>query len=92
MALMCFAMFLAGGFIVLTISYATLVFSTAHSGLIAGLGAGAWSGAVAVVMPLFGRLVDRNRWDAAFLLASVLPLAGYILWFAANRRPLEKTS
>ncbi len=91
MALMCFAMFLAGGFIVLTISYATLVYSTAHSGLIAGLGAGAWSGAVAVAMPMFGRLVDRGRWDAAFLLAAVLPLAGYGLWFLTNRRALERT-
>ena len=74
------AMFLAGGFIILTVSYATHVYSTAHSGLIAGLGAGAWSAAVAVVMPLFGRLIDRGRWDAAFLLAAVVPMAGYLLW------------
>jgi hypothetical protein len=35
---------------------------------------------VAVVMPLFGRLIDRGRWDAAFLLAAVVPMAGYLLW------------
>jgi len=80
------AMFLAGGFIILTISYATHLYSAAHSGLIAGLGAGAWSAAVAVVMPVFGRLIDRGRWDAAFLLAAVLPPAGWLLWLAVNRR------
>jgi ACS family hexuronate transporter-like MFS transporter len=79
------AMFLAGGFIILTVSYATHVYSTAHSGLLAGLGAGAWSAAVAVVMPLFGRLIDRGRWDAAFLLAAMVPLAGYLLWRVLNR-------
>ncbi len=79
------AMFLAGGFIILTVSYATHVYSAAHSGLIAGLGAGAWSAAVAVVMPLFGRLIDRGRWDTAFLLAAVVPAAGYLLWLAVNR-------
>jgi ACS family hexuronate transporter-like MFS transporter len=79
------AMFAAGGFIILTISYATHVYSAAHSGLLAGLGAGAWSAAVAVAMPLFGRLIDHHRWDAAFLLAAVVPALGYLLWLAANR-------
>ncbi len=80
------AMFAAGGFIILTVSYATHVYSAAYSGLIAGLGAGAWSAAVAVVMPLLGRLIDQHRWDTAFLLAAVLPVAGYMFWLAANRR------
>jgi ACS family hexuronate transporter-like MFS transporter len=80
------AMFLAGGFIILTVSYATHVYSGAHSGLLAGLGAGAWSAAVAVVMPVFGRLIDNGRWDAAFLLAATLPAAGCIVWLAINRR------
>jgi MFS transporter, ACS family, hexuronate transporter len=80
------AMFAAGGFIILTVSYATHVYSMANSGLIAGLGAGAWSAAVAVAMPLLGRLIDRHRWDVAFLLAAVLPAVGYLFWLAANRR------
>jgi ACS family hexuronate transporter-like MFS transporter len=86
------AMFLAGGFIILTDSYATHVYSTAHSGLLAGLGAGAWSAAVAVVMPVFGRLIDRGRWDAAFLLAAALPAAGYLAWLAINRDGSPRSS
>ncbi|MDP3001172.1 MAG: MFS transporter, partial [Bryobacterales bacterium] len=58
MALMFFSMFVAAGFIILSMSYATRVYSSSHAGLIAGVGAGAWSALVALVMPVFGRLLD----------------------------------
>jgi len=85
MALMFAAMFVAAGFIVLSLSYATVTFSASHAGWIAGLGAGAWSATVACVMPLFGRLIDKGRWEAAFLLAACCPATGYVLWRLANR-------
>lgn len=85
MILLWLAMFVAGGFIILTVAYATHVYSTAHSGLLAGLGAGAWSAGVAVAMPLFGKLIDAARWDAAFAAAAVAPAAGWLLWLAINR-------
>jgi ACS family hexuronate transporter-like MFS transporter len=82
MAEMFFSMFVAAGFIILAMTYATRVFSPAHAGLIAGAGAGAWSALVALVMPVFGRLLDRGAWDAAFLLAALLPAAGFAGWRA----------
>jgi ACS family hexuronate transporter-like MFS transporter len=85
MCQMFLAMFVAGGFIILTVGYATHVYSTAHSGLIAGLGAGAWSAGVAVAMPLFGKLIDIKRWDVAFLMAAVLPVVGHLYWLGVNR-------
>lgn len=81
-----FAMFVAGGFIILAMAYATQTYSTAHSGLIAGLGAGAWSAAVALVMPMFGRLFDLHRSDAAFVLAAAFPVIGYAAWFVLSAR------
>jgi ACS family hexuronate transporter-like MFS transporter len=86
MCLLFLAMFAAGGFIILSIGYATHVYSAGHSGLIAGLGAGAWSAGVAVAMPLFGRLIDYHRWDVAFLIAAVAPVVGQAYWLAVNRR------
>ncbi len=80
-----FAMFVASGFIILAMAYATQVYSSSHAGLIAGLGAGAWSAGVAVAMPVFGRLFDLRRWDAAFLLAAALPVMGYLVWAWINR-------
>jgi MFS transporter, ACS family, hexuronate transporter len=75
-----FAMFVAAGFVIFAIAYATEVFSVSQAGLIAGAGAGSWSAVVALVMPVFGRLFDQARYDAAFSLAAIFPLLGYIGW------------
>lgn len=80
MFMLFFAMFVGSGFIILSIAFATEVFSPDHSGLIAGAGAGSWSAAVALVMPLFGRAMDLQKYDIAFLLACAFPVAGFLLW------------
>lgn len=83
------AMFVASGFIILSVAHATHVFSPAHSGLIAGVGAGSWSAAVAITMPLFGRLFDQHRYEAAFLIAGLFPVAGYLGWLWISSRRLS---
>jgi ACS family hexuronate transporter-like MFS transporter len=80
-----FAMFVAAGFVILSIAYATDEFTPAHSGWIAGLGAGSWSAVVAVVMPVFGRFFDTRQFDTAFLIAAVFPVAGFLLWEVLRR-------
>lgn len=75
-----FAMFVAAGFVILSISYAGETFTIESSGLIAGLGAGSWSAAVAVFMPYAGRLFDGGRYETAFLVAALVPVAGFVLW------------
>jgi ACS family hexuronate transporter-like MFS transporter len=84
MAMMFFAMAIAAGFIIVAISYATHVYSTASSGLIAGLGAGAWSAGVALASPVYGYLFDIGQVALAFLLASLLPAAGLLLWLGLS--------
>ncbi len=86
MALYVLSMFCAAGFIILSIAYATDVYSSRHAGLISGIGSGAWSATVAVVMPVFGHLFDGEAWAAAFAVAAAIPLGGYLLWLAAVRR------
>lgn len=81
-----FAMFVAAGFVILSIAYANEVFSADSSGLIAGLGAGSWSAAVAVFMPFAGRLFDARMYDTAFLVSAVVPVAGYLLWWLFDSR------
>ncbi len=90
MALMFLSMFAAAGFIILPVAWTARVYSTAYSGLIAGLGAGAWSLMVAVIMPVFGRLFDRARFDAGFALAALFPIAAFATWAAINRK--ERTA
>ncbi len=85
MALMFVAMFAAGGFIILTVGWTTRVYAAGDSGLVAGLGAGAWSLMVAVIMPVFGRLFDKNRFDVGFALAAAFPVLAFVTWWAVNR-------
>lgn len=81
-----FAMFVAAGFVILSIAYANEVFTTDSSGLIAGLGAGSWSAAVAVFMPVAGRLFDAGRYDTAFAVSAFVPVSGYLLWWLFDSR------
>ncbi len=85
LGLMFVAMFVSSGFIVLSVAYANSVYAAEHAGLIAGLGAGAWSAVVAVLMPIFGRLFDGRHYAAAFWIAAAIPVAGYGLWFGLSR-------
>jgi ACS family hexuronate transporter-like MFS transporter len=87
-----FAMFIAASFVIVTVSYATYVYSSDHAGVIAGLGAGSWSAVVALAMPVFGHLFDERRWDTAFLLAALFPVAGFAIWWAINRTGVRSTS
>lgn len=74
------AMFVASGFVVVSIAYATHVYSGEHAGLIAGAGAGSWSAVVALIMPPFGRLFDHHQYGVAFLIATAIPVLGYSAW------------
>ena len=85
LALMFLAMFVAAGFIIGAVAYATSRYSMRHAGWIAGLGAGSWSALVAVLMPGAGRLFDMRAYDAAFGLAALVPVAGYCIWRVLSR-------
>lgn len=85
LVLLFWTMFVAGGNVIVAISYATHTFTTANAGLIAGLGAGSWSAFVALSMPWFGRMMDARSWDMAFAGAALVPLVGYSCWLWINR-------
>jgi ACS family hexuronate transporter-like MFS transporter len=81
LALLFFAMFVASGFVIAALAFATRLYSTAHSAFLAGLAAGGWSAVVAALMPLFGRLFDRQAYSPAFVLAACTPIAGALLFW-----------
>jgi ACS family hexuronate transporter-like MFS transporter len=81
---MCLAMFVAGGQLMASMAYATRIYSPRNYGFLAGLGAGAWSLAVGLAMPVFGGLFDHHRYQAAFLLAAAIPVVGSLAWQALN--------
>jgi ACS family hexuronate transporter-like MFS transporter len=81
------AMFVAAGFVVLSVAYAIHVYASEHAGLIAGIGAGSWSLIVALAMPLFGKLFDLHRYDEAFWIATAIPVAGFAGWRWLGSQP-----
>ncbi len=83
--MMFFAMFIASGFIIGAVAYATRHFSTGHAGFIAGLGAGSLSLMIGLGMPGVGRLFVLHRFDIAFALAALFPIAGCALWAILSR-------
>jgi ACS family hexuronate transporter-like MFS transporter len=91
LALMFLAMFAASGFLVISVVYANSVYTADHAGLIAGVGAGSWSAAVAVMMPILGRLFDVHAYAAAFWIATAIPMCGFVGWLVLSREDTLKT-
>jgi hypothetical protein len=80
-----FAMFMTSGFIIPSINYAVQIVPKGAMSLVAGLGAGSFSLLTAILAPVFGRLFDLGRYDAAFALAAIFPALGYAIFRAAQR-------
>jgi ACS family hexuronate transporter-like MFS transporter len=79
LASMFLMMSVVAGVTILALADATRRFPT-HSGLLGGLGGGAFGAVTALVMPIFGRLFDHGDYDTSFRLVAAFPFVGYALW------------
>jgi hypothetical protein len=68
------------------------VFGSRQAGLIAGLGAGSFSAFTAIVMPVFGRMLDRGLLAETFWLAVAFPVLGTLVWLTASGTSRAGTS
>jgi len=82
LALLFVAMFSSAGFVIISLAEVSRRYSVDHGGYLAGLGAGSWSALMMLAMPIFGRLLDRTDYAAAYLLAALSPLVGGLAWRA----------
>jgi ACS family hexuronate transporter-like MFS transporter len=87
LAVFCWSMFTASGFIVVSLRAAALAYPSDQTALVAGIGAGSWSAVVAILLPLVGRMVDHGQFQALFLMIAALPLLGAAGWAAFALRP-----
>jgi ACS family hexuronate transporter-like MFS transporter len=81
LGLMFWAMFVAGGFVVVALRTGALAYPKEQTGIVAGAAGGAWSAAVSIVLPLLGGMFDTRHYADAFFLVGILPLLGAILWW-----------
>ena len=73
-------MFIAGGFVVLSLSDGMNAQPRQNSGLLAGFSISSWALITALLIPLLGRFFDRGEYPLSFWLVACLPVLGTILW------------
>jgi ACS family hexuronate transporter-like MFS transporter len=74
------AMFVAGGFTMVSLRAGALAYPSGQTSMVAGLAAGSWSALVALLLPVLGRWFDQQRYSEVFALVCLLPVAGTALW------------
>jgi ACS family hexuronate transporter-like MFS transporter len=80
-ALLTFALFASGGLVVVTLRTGALAYSHDRRSMAAGIASSSFSAAVALTLPILGRLFDQQLYSAAFTLVAVLPIVGATIWW-----------
>jgi ACS family hexuronate transporter-like MFS transporter len=85
LAFFSWAMFIAVGFIVMSLHLGARAYPRDQTGMVAGVGSAAWSAVVAILMKIYGPLFDRHLYSAIFISLSVIPILGTALWWWIGR-------
>jgi len=85
LALFFWAMFAAGGFVVLCMRDGTRDYPQ-QAALVAGIASGAWSAVVALTLPVLAGWFDQQRYLETFGSMAVAPAVGVALWWWLGRR------
>jgi MFS transporter, ACS family, hexuronate transporter len=85
LAFFSWAMFIAVGFIVMSLHLGARAYPRDQTGMVAGVGSAAWSAVVAILMKIYGPLFDRHLFSAIFISLSVIPILGTALWWWIGR-------
>ena len=86
LALFFWGMFIAVGFITLSLHVAAHAYPQDQTGMVAGIGSGAWGAVQAAVLPLYGHWFDQNLYGRAWSSMVLIPLFGYGLWLLISRK------
>lgn len=87
LAFFSWAMFVAVGFIVTSLHLSARAYPRDETGMVAGIGSGAWSAVVAILLVIYGRWFDRHWYEATFISLSFVPVLGTSLWWWIGRAP-----
>jgi len=85
LAFFSWGMFIAVGFIVTSLHLAARAYPRGETGMVAGIGSGAWSAVVAILLPIYGRFFDHRDYAATFISLSLIPALGTALWWWIGR-------
>ena len=85
LAFFSWGMFIAVGFIVTSLHLSARAYPRGETGMVAGIGSGAWSAVVAILLPIYGRFFDHQWYAATFISLSLIPAVGTALWWWIGR-------
>jgi MFS transporter, ACS family, hexuronate transporter len=85
LALFSWGLFIAVAFIVVSLHVAARAYPRDETGKVAGIGSGAWSAVVAILLLAYGPLFDRHMYSAIFVSLSMVPILGTALWWWIGR-------
>jgi ACS family hexuronate transporter-like MFS transporter len=85
-------MFMAAGFVIVSVRLSALAYPKERAAMVAGIGAGSWSATVALILPWLGLLFDQKRYSAAFMFVGLVPLTGLLIWLLLNWRWPQSTA
>ena len=78
-------MFLAGGFVVLSLSDGMSAQRKENSGFLAGFAISSWAGVTGLLTPVLGHFFDHKEYARGFWLVATLPVIGTLLWKLLRR-------
>jgi ACS family hexuronate transporter-like MFS transporter len=85
LAVLTLSLFASGGLVVVTLRTGALAYPHDRRSMAAGIASSSFSAAVALTLPICGRLFDRLQYGAAFGLVAVLPIIGTAIWWGLTR-------
>ena len=83
-ALICFSMFIGGGFQMVALKAGSYAFPREQAGIMMGIASGSWSLANAAILPILGSLFDQGNYSLAFWLVAICPFVGIMAWLALS--------
>ena len=92
LALFSWGMFIAVGFIVLSLHVAARMYPRDETGKVAGIGSGAWSAVVAILLFAYGRWFGSQMYTPVFVTLSLVPILGTALWCWLSRLQTQNAS
>jgi MFS family permease len=78
-------MFVAGGFVVLSLADGMGAQPKESSGFLAGVAISSWAAVTGVLTPVLGHFFDRRAYAEGFWLVASLPVVGVALWAVLRR-------
>ena len=85
MVLFYLQMFIAGGFVVLSLADGMNAQSKENSGFLAGIAISSWALVTGILTPVLGRFFDHGAYTQGLWLVVSLPVVGVVLWRLLRR-------